>query len=123
MIAVKTTLQTTTLLSMVKMLDCWLCVQLTAESENCSLEHGQFLGHITSDLKKYVSKISNRCTRGTAPKRVTCGGVRLRAAKWLGNTAPKKHRSGGEPLATLADLAGPAIEPRNSLTDSNGLDN
>ena len=33
-------------------------------------------------------------------------------AQRLDSTAPKKHPSGGEPLATLSDLTGPEIEPR-----------
>ena len=41
-------------------------------------------------------------TRGSTPMRVTVGGGggRLRGIT-SGNTVPKKHRSGGEPLATL----------------------
>ena len=35
------------------------------------------------------------------------------AAKRMGNTAPKKRRSGGEPLVTLSDMTGPGIEQRS----------
>ena len=38
------------------------------------------------------------------------------SSRFSANTASKKHRSGGEPLATLLDLTGPGIEPLTSLT-------
>ena len=39
------------------------------------------------------------------------------ADRLRGNTALKKHRSSGNRLATLSDLAGPRIKPQTSLTD------
>ena len=50
----------------------------------------------------FIIKKSNlHYTRGITPKRVTSGEAHLRClAPWL-YTAPKKHRNGGEPLATL----------------------
>ena len=50
-------------------------------------------------------------TRGITPKRVTSGGS-IFACWHLDNTAPKKHRSGGEPSATLSDLTRLVIETR-----------
>ena len=44
------------------------------------------------------------------------------SAAWrLGNTAPKRHRSDGEPLATLSYLTDQRFEPQTSRTDSNVL--
>ena len=37
------------------------------------------------------------------------------------NTAPKKHRSPGEPLGTLFDLTRPGIEPKTCRTGSDVL--
>ena len=54
-------------------------------------------------------------TRGITPKRVTSGGL-ISAAMSLGHQAPKKCRSGGEPLGT--DLIGPEIELQTSRADS-----
>ena len=47
-------------------------------------------------------------TRGITPKCETSGAAYLRGLT-PGNTAPKKHRNSGEPLA---DLTGPGIEPQ-----------
>ena len=49
---------------------------------------------------KIKSKSNLHYTRGITPKRVTSGGAHLRGLA-PGLTAPKKRRSGGEPLATL----------------------
>ena len=38
----------------------------------------------------------------------------ISAAQCLGNTAPKKHRGGGD---TLSDLIGPGIEPQTFRAD------
>ena len=51
--------------------------------------------------------------RGITPKRVTNGGAHLR-----GWTAQQRH-SGGEPLTTVSDLTGPAIEPTTYRAYSN----
>ena len=42
-------------------------------------------------------------TRDILPKRVTSGGTHLRGLA-LGYIPPKKHRSGGEPFATLRPI-------------------
>ena len=50
-------------------------------------------------------------TRGITPKSVTSGGIDLRNHPvHLRDTAPKKHRSGGEPLLTVPDSISRAIE-------------
>ena len=46
------------------------------------------------------------------PKRVASGEP-ITATYCLGNKAPKKRRSGGEPLATVSYLTGQGMEPRN----------
>ena len=53
-------------------------------------------------------------------KRVASGGAHLRSlAPGLRTyTAPKKRRSGGEPLATLCRFTGLGIEPQTSRTES-----
>ena len=56
-------------------------------------------------------------TCGITSKCVTIGGAHLRGLA-VCNAAPKKRRSGGEPLATLPDLTGPRIEPQTSRAAS-----
>ena len=51
----------------------------------------------------YPKKNQNHYTRGITPKRVMSVGVHLRGLA-PGNTAPKKHRSCGESLATLRPI-------------------
>ena len=64
---------------------------------------GDFFSYISQKnypKSKTVKKSNFDYTRGITPKRVTSGGP-ISAAQRLGNTAPNKRRSGGEPLATL----------------------
>ena len=46
-----------------------------------------------------IKEIELYCTRVRTSKRVTSAGVHLRSSV-PGSITPKKHRSGGEPLAT-----------------------
>ena len=64
---------------------------------------------------KFKSKQNPHYTSGIAPQRVTSGGP-IFAAWRLGNTAPTKSRSGGEPLllATLRRAVGDTV---SYLTD------
>ena len=54
------------------------------------------------------SKSNRYYTRGITPKHVTSGGAHPRSLA-PGNTAPKKRRSDGEPLATLCRFDRPGI--------------
>ena len=54
---------------------------------------------------------------GITPKCATSDGAHLRGLS-PGQIISKKHRSGGEPLATLSDLTGPGIEPQTYRTDN-----
>ena len=61
--------------------------------------------HLLRFLKSHTllkKSIRLRYTRGITPS-VTSGGVHLRDQR-EGNKAPKKRRSGGEPLATLCTI-------------------
>ena len=56
-------------------------------------------------VKNLHQKSNLHYTRFISPKRVTSGGAHLRGlAPVRYNTAPKKRRSGGEPLATLCPV-------------------
>ena len=71
--------------------------------------------------KAFLDMVSNlHYTHCNTPKRVTSGGPPQR----LGNTAPKKCRSGGEAFGdTVFDLTGQAIEPQTFRPNSDALDN
>ena len=56
-------------------------------------------------------------TRGITPLRVTSGEA-ISATKRLGRTAPKKHRSGSEPLATLGQFDRPGNRNHVPRTDN-----
>ena len=48
-------------------------------------------------------KSNLHCTRGITTMQVASGGI-ISVTKHLNNSAPKKHCSGGEPLATLCPI-------------------
>ena len=68
----------------------------------------------TSTGKSKLPK--NHYTRNITPKCVTSGGAHL-ARSELGQRSSEKS-NGAEPLATVSDLTGPAIEPKTSRVDS-----
>ena len=68
-------------------------------------------------MRDAKTKSNLHYTRGITPKRVTSSGAHL-CDLAPGYTAPKKRRSGGEPLATLCRFHRSGIEPQTSRTDN-----